>query len=43
MRRMWIAMVVIGLASIGCSKKEQAGAAGTDEGVEAANAWLSIV
>lgn len=45
MRHKWMAIVVVGLVSMGCSKKEQAGGAGTgtDNGIAAAKAWLAVV
>lgn len=45
MRHKWMAIVVVGLVSMGCSKKEQAGGVGTgtDDGIAAAKAWLAVV
>jgi hypothetical protein len=45
MRNIVIAVSVLGLVALGCSKKNQSGAAGaaTDEAVTASNTWLAIV
>ena len=44
MRNILIAVGVLGLVALGCSKKGQSAGAGatTDEGVTASNAWLAI-
>lgn len=43
MRGFLLLAIVIGLVSIGCTKKESAGRAGTDEGIAAADAWLVLI
>ena len=38
-----IAIAVLGLLAMGCSKKERASGEGTDEGIAAGNSWLAVV
>jgi len=38
-----IAIAVLGLLAMGCSKKEQPSSGGTDEGIAAGNSWLKVV
>jgi len=43
MRNIVIAIGVLGLIAMGCSKKANPGGAGTDEGIAAGDAWLAVV
>jgi hypothetical protein len=43
MRNISIAIAVLGLIAMGCSKKERPGGAGTAEGIAAGNTWLAVV
>lgn len=38
-----IAIAVLGLLAVGCSKKEQPSRGGADEGIAAGNSWLAVV
>lgn len=38
-----IAIAVLGLLAMGCSKKERPSGGGTDEGIAAGNSWLAVV
>ncbi len=38
-----IAIAVLGLLVMGCSKKEQPSSGDTDEGIAAGNSWLAVV
>ena len=43
MRNILITIGLVGIMAMGCSPKEKPGAAGTDEGITASNAWLKVV
>ncbi len=43
MRIIVITIGVLGLIAVGCTKKEQPSAGGTDEGIAASKAWLALV
>ena len=43
MRNIFIAIAVLGLIAMGCSKTEKPGGAGTGEGIAAGNTWLAVV
>lgn len=43
MRNIVVAIGVLGLIGMGCSKKETAGGGGTEEGIAASDAWLAVV
>jgi len=43
MRNIFFAIAVLGLIAMGCSKNEELGSVGADEGIAAANTWLAEV